>query len=166
MSYFDYKYRPQPDFIINKPLMSNTPSIPSILDEIFAPFLTETSTKNYVGSVSSDQSTYTLAVEIPRLLKNTISVEVEPTSTQYKTSAYKVVIKAGQDLLTNYLDSSAESAKKRYEQEITILGQQVALDGSLKLYYGEGVLCIEIPLTKPVQPKKQTLSARLSDIES
>lgn len=166
MSYFDYKYRPQPDFIINKPLMSNTPSIPNILDEIFAPFLTETSTKNYVGSVSSDQSTYTLAVEIPRLLKDTISVEVEPTSTQYKTSAYKVVIKAAQDLLTNYLDSASESAKKRYEQEILIFGHQVALDGSLKLSYTEGVLTIEIPLTKPVQPKKATLSARLGDIES
>jgi HSP20 family molecular chaperone IbpA len=157
-----YKYRPQPDFT-NKP-MNNTSSIPTILDEIFAPFLTETHTRNYVGSASSDQSKYTLAVEIPRLIKDTISVEVEPTSTQYKTMAYKVVIKAGQDLLTNYLDSSTESAKKRYEQEITILGQNVALDGSLALSYTEGVLCIEIPLCKPVQPKKATLSARLSDM--
>ena len=147
---YDHKYKPQP-------------SIPDIFEEIFAPFVTSIETKNYVGSKSTDQSTYTLTVEIPRLLKDTISVEVEPIST---TSAYKVVIKAAQNLLTNYLGSSTESAKKRYEQEIMILGQQVALDGSLNLSYTEGVLCIQIPLTKPVQPKKATLSAKLSDIES
>lgn len=156
MTYFDYKYRPQP-------------SIPDIFEEIFAPFTAAASgntPKTYVGQVSTDGSVYKVAVEIPRLVKDTISVEVEPTNSQYKTPTYRVVIKAAQDLLTNYLDSASESAKKRYEQEILIFGHQVALDGSLKLSYGEGVLIIEIPLTKPVQPKKATLSARLGDIES
>ncbi len=163
---YDYKYRPQPEFP-NKPVNIKTQSIPNILDEIFAPFVADTvEYKTYTGKKSEDGTVYTFAFEIPRLIRDTITVEVEPTSTQYKTMAYKVVIKASQDLLTSYLNSTTESAKKKYEQEFVLYAQQVALDGELGLSYTEGVLVVEIPLTKPVQPKKATLSAKLADIES
>jgi hypothetical protein len=155
MTYYDYKYRPQPSF-------------PDIIDEIFAPLVAsiETKPKTDIGKQAPDGSIYTLAVEIPRLVRDTITVSVEPISTQHKTMAHKVVVKAGQKLLENYLDANAECAKKSYQQEFIVLGQQVALDSSLNLYYSEGVLVVEIPLTKPVQPKKAILSARLSDMEA
>lgn len=150
------------------PYNVKTPSIPNILDEIFAPFTEALSeaTKTYTGSVSSDGATYTLAFEIPRLVKDSITVTVKPTTSNYKTSAHKIVIKATQESLQKYVEPEykKQETAKSYQQDFILYSQQVALDGSLKLYYGEGVLVVEIPLTKPVQAKKQTLSARLSDI--
>lgn len=154
---YDYKYRPQPSF-------------PDI-EEIFAPFIAAASgktptPKTDIGQVAPDGSVYTLAVEIPRLVRDTIAVSVEPITTDYKTMANKVVVKATENLLSSYLNSLTKSAKKLYEQEFLVLGQRVALDGELGLSYSEGVLVIEIPLCKPVQAKKASLSARLADIEN
>lgn len=153
---FDYKYVKRP--------------MPNILDEIFAPFTEALSeaTKNYSGQVSSDGSIYRVAFEIPRLVKDSINVTVEPTTSQYKTSAHKILIKATQKSLQNYVEPNHNKQEtiKPYQQDYILYSQQVALDGSLKLYYGEGVLVVEIPLTKPSESKKATLSARLADIES
>ncbi len=149
----------------NSKRMNNTPSIPKILDAFFAPF---TEALTYTGSVSSDGARYTLAFEIPRLIKDSITVTVEPTTSQYKTSAHKIAIKATQEPLGNYSvpDHSKQETAKPYQQDFILYSQQVALDGSLKLYYSQGVLVVEIPLQRPVQTKKQALSARLSDLES
>ena len=159
-----------------EPFNIKTQSIPDIFEEIFAPFVQQfgdsTEYKSFVGQKSSDGSVYTIAFEIPRLVKDTISVEIEEDLTTTSLArrvgypSYKIVVKAAQLLLVNYLDETQESAKKRYEQDFALHGQNVALDGSLKLSYTEGVLTIEIPLRKPTEAKKQGLSARLSDIES
>lgn len=163
--------KPFPRNPMNK---NNTPSIPDIFEEIFAPFFAEELkqtfptryTTMYEGQVSADGSVYTLAFEVPRLVKDSITVTVEPTTSQYKTSAHKVVIKATQKPLQNYVEPNHDKQEtiKPYQQDFILYSQQVALDGSLTLAYTEGVLCIQIPLTKPVQPKKASLSARLSDI--
>ncbi len=169
---YDYKYRPQPEFP-NKPMNIKTQSIPNILDEIFAPFVADTvEYRTYTGKKSEDGTTYTFAFEIPRLVRDTIAVEIEEDlkntspARRIGMTSYKITIKAAQQLLVNYLDETQESAKKKYEQEFVLHGQSVALDGELGLSYSEGVLVVEIPLTKPVQPKKATLSAKLADIES
>jgi HSP20 family molecular chaperone IbpA len=144
------------------------PSIPDIFDEIFAPLVGATCSNtpnqgSYTGEVSADGSVYTFVVEIPRLVRDTIAVDVEKMPT---SDYYKVKIKAGQELLSNYLQPTQESAKKAYEQHFTLKRSDIALDGDLGLSYTEGVLCIQIPLTKPTQPKKQALSAKLSDIDA
>jgi HSP20 family molecular chaperone IbpA len=151
-----------PDFTDKR---KNTSSIPNVFDAFFAPF---TEALTYTGSVSSDGARYTLAFEIPRLIKDSITVTVEPTTSQYKTSAHKIAIKATQEPLGNYSvpDHSKQETAKPYQQDFILYSQQVALDGSLKLYYSQGVLVVEIPLQRPVQTKKQALSARLSDLES
>ena len=153
---YDYKYRPQPTF-------------PEVIDEIFAPLVASIGTKpkTNIGQESPDGSVYTVAIEAPRLVRDSITVSVEPTSTQYKTMAHKVVVKASEKLLDSYLlNRNQEFAKKVYQKEFIILGKRVDLDGALSLSYSEGVLVVDVPLTKPTEAKKQGLSARLSDIEN
>ena len=148
-----------------------------IFDKIFAPITEQFDVDNaeyktFVGQRATDGSVYTIAFEVPRLIRDTISVEIEEDLTTTSLArrvgypSYKIVVKAAQQLLVNYLDETQESAKKKYEQDFALHGQNVALDGSLALSYGEGVLVIEIPLTKPVQAKKAVLSARLSGMDA
>jgi len=152
-----------------------TESIPTIFDETFAPFIIETfgnqqKSPTYRGQKSPDQYTYILAIEIPRLIYNTISVEIEEdlkSTSQFRRvgyPSYNIVIKADQLLLAIYSNATERSTKKKYETECVLEGQIVALDGSLTLAYSEGVLMIEIPLQRPVEAKTKALSARLSDM--
>ena len=135
----------------------------SNLDSIFASTFAS-STKKYVGAVSKDNSTYTLVFEVPRLVRESICVDVDSLNSSYKF--FKVTIKAKQRLLFDYLDETQEPTAEDYEEAFSLKGLDIALNGDLTLAYSEGVLSIQIPLQRPVQPKKQGLSARLSDIES
>lgn len=162
MSNFDYKYRPL------QPL--------TIFDEMFTPI--RTTTKNleemmikaplYKGQKSSDGSAYILAIEIPRLIPETVSVEIienlKSTSPFKRTGypSYNIIIKAAQNLIDYYLfDTTEESAKRKYEEQCDLEGQNVDLDGDLTLSYSEGVLVIKIPLKKVCERKVQSLKAKL-----
>lgn len=152
-------YASIPDFTDKR---KNTPSIPTIFDEIFAEAtlqLIKTSAAQEVGDL------LTIVVEIPRLKRDSIAVEIEHQGK--RTFEYNLVVEGLEIPLASYLVECEETAYKKYRNTYKIeTSRPVALDGSLTLAYSEGVLVIEIPLTKPVQPKKQGLSARLSDIES
>lgn len=158
---YDYKYRPQP----------------SIFDEIFAEAVrsipTPTTLQGYVNqlqltktsAVQEKDDLLTVVVEIPRLKRDSIAVEIEHQGK--RTNEYNLIVEGLEILLTSYLFENEQTEYKKYKSSYKIeTSRPVALDGALGLSYTEGVLVIEIPLCKPVQPKKASLGARLSDIES
>lgn len=154
----------------------STPSIPTILDEIFAevvrnaPISTSTTLQDQLqltktSAVQEVGDLLTVVVEIPRLKRDSIAVEIEHQGK--RTFEYNLVVEGSEIPLTSYLVENEQTAYKKYKNTYKIeTSRPVALDGELGLSYTEGVLCIQIPLTKPVQAKKQALSARLADIEA
>lgn len=154
-----------------------TPSIPNILDEIFAEVVrnapTPTTIQGYnnqlqltkTSAVQEVENLLTVVVEIPRLKRDSIAVEIEHQGK--RTFEYNLIVEGAEIPLTSYLVECEQTAYKKYRNTFKIeTSRPVALDGSLTLAYSEGVLVIEIPLCKPVQAKKASLSARLSDIDA
>lgn len=152
-------------------------SKPTILDEIFAEAVrnapTPTTLTGYnnqlrltkTSAIQEVDDLLTIVVEIPRLKRDSIAVEIEHQGK--RTFEYNLVVEGLEIPLTSYLVECEETAYKKYKNVYKIETlRPVALDGSLMLAYSEGVLIVKIPLTKPVQPKKASLSARLADMES
>jgi len=154
---FDYKY-------VKRPM----PSIPSILDEIFEPFSPtrlQVYKEQQTIALQEADDLLNVALETPRLDRSTISVSVQKQNR--RTFEYDLIIEAGEIPLDAYLSDCETKALKTYKKVFRIeTSRPVDLDGVLSLSYSEGVLVVDVPLTKPTEPKKQGLSARLSDIES
>ena len=160
---FDYKYVKRP--------------MPSILDEIFTEAVrnltTPTTLQGYNNQLQFTKTTalqesddlLNVALEIPRLERSSISVSVQKQNK--RISEYDLIVEAGEILLDAYLSDCETKALKTYKKVFRIeTSRPVDLDGALSLSYSEGVLVVDVPLTKPTEAKKQGLSARLADIEN